>query len=127
MALWIRRPPSCCWTALPSRSTIACHTLLYKNINPKDYAKLQYGKGNLVNIFNNLRTNVKNKINILKDEIKTKECDIEAVKNTTIKSFEQLKWIVKAVIFENRNYSYEGNPLEIESLTTFERCKLYQI
>lgn len=105
--------------------------IVYKNIYPKDFAKLQFNKGMLADIFNfDKKQNVINMIiSDIKEEYTNIENKIAEIKNETINDIHELRIIYLEYIFRNIHYGlsingkrYDYNDL-IEKIFNEETCE----
>ena len=80
--------------------------VVYKNLYPEDYIKLQSGNGIIGEIFNNKDTIINNKINEIDDLIFNIENEIEEVNSSFIKDSIELQEAYFAKIKSKINLSY---------------------
>lgn len=93
--------------------------MIYKNIFPKDFAELQFGKGILNEYF--LRKNEKIREIIEKNNTRIKELEnlISMSSEEPVKNFKILKYIIEGIIIENGRIGYVSAP-SIKGIKTFE-------
>lgn len=94
--------------------------ILYKNLRPSDFADLQFGRGQLVEYFKEKDNKIDSETISLKEELNKLEERQKGAVGNKIKSFNNLKSLVKGLIIdhaESANSSYT----ELSSLNTFMR------
>lgn len=93
--------------------------MVYKNLRPQDFAKLQFSEGYLASIFK--KTNMyKNKLSAkCESEIEELKTIINNAKKEAASDFEKLKHIVRSIIIIKGNSNYYTRGTEIGSITTF--------
>lgn len=92
--------------------------MVYKNLFPRDFAVLQFGKGKLNQYFLNKEEKVREKIDENKQKIKEIENLLNAADEEGITEFKYLKYIVAGIILENGVNGYSGG-VPVYDLTSF--------
>ena len=80
--------------------------IMYKNIYPFQYAELQLGRGNIVNIFNHKKIKIKQLIDKLNEDKKQLNKNKEQVLNETLNSIKELKYTLISSIYDYFNTNY---------------------
>lgn len=92
--------------------------MVYKNLRPQDFAKLQFSKGYLAAIFKNANTNKNKLADKCEREIEKLKILINDAKKEAVGDFEKLKHIVRSIIVTKGNNGYSRGT-EIGSISTF--------
>ncbi|MCH5147776.1 MAG: hypothetical protein J1G05_00245 [Clostridiales bacterium] len=95
--------------------------VLYKNLRPADFAKLQFEEGILAGYFIEKTNIIKNDIEKLRGEIRALEERKDIAKNISLNSFENLKSLIKGMIIDNNESTYGNVSYQnVKNLTTFK-------
>jgi regulator of replication initiation timing len=93
---------------------------LYKNLYPYDYAKLEQGNG-LIPIFMNKGNLISDEVKASKEKIKQLQTIIERSEQEHLKSFDELKILLKNQIGGRSYIQVQGQQLvSFEEITTFQ-------
>ncbi len=93
--------------------------ILYKNLRPSDFAALQFGRGQLVECFKEKDNKTNTEISLLKEELYgLEERQKEAAENS-IKSFNNLKSLVKGLIIDHQESTSNSLYSDLTYLKTF--------
>lgn len=92
--------------------------MVYKNLRPQDFAKLQFSQGNLAEMF---KVSIKQKYELTKkidEKIISLKLLINNSENETVKNFEFLKHIVRGIII-TKGYHSSARGKALDDITTF--------
>ena len=89
--------------------------MMYKNLEPIDFAKLQKNDGDIVNIFRKKKISTA----VTEEELKAKRIELNNIYNSTL-TFNQLKMLVSGVLLKNGRH-LEVKYEDVKTLTSFKK------
>lgn len=94
--------------------------MLYKNLRPVDFAELQFGQGILSGLFESMKNQADEEVEVLKREVKELERKQILANELKINSFNTFKSFIKGMLIDNNEGQYcNVSYTNINSLTTF--------
>lgn len=93
--------------------------IVYKNLRPSDFAELQFGRGQLAEIFKEKSRKVARKIEDCDEDIANLTIEKARVTKLWINDFGSLKFIVKGIVLSHGRPNYYGGD-NIDSIATFK-------
>ena len=95
--------------------------ILYKNLRPTDYAKLQFDNGELANLFETKKKNINEQIKTLKTEIVALEKKLVLANDINLKSLDTFKSFLKGMIIDAKQARVASIIYDdIDALQSFE-------
>ena len=93
--------------------------IAYKNLRPSDFAELQFGRGQLVEIFKEKNRKVTEKIEECDNEIKELTIAKTLATKLWINNFDSLKYLIKGIVLTHGRQSYY-NYEYLDNIKTFK-------
>ncbi|MDE6411958.1 MAG: hypothetical protein K2L02_05445 [Clostridia bacterium] len=95
--------------------------ILYKNLRPADYAKLQFDNGELVGLFEKKKVKINEQIETLKKEILALEQKLVLANDINLKTLDTFKSFLKGIIVDAKQARTAYNNYDdIDTLQSFE-------